>query len=570
MFRQEYPRPQMVRPDWINLNGAWEYQTDRMATGTDRKLWEPTAAFTETIEVPFCRESALSGIGDKEFCNCVWYRKRITVPAEWAGKRVLLHIGACDYKTTLWVDGKEVGTHIGGSVAFSFDLTPYLSGSEATITLRALDELRSGRQPGGKQSPRYQSYGCYYTRTTGIWQTVWLEAVEKSYITGTKYYPDINAKTLTVHVKAENADGMTVSAKAFYEGKAVGEASCVICAKQGVMTVALSELHLWEAGNGRLYDLELTMGEDTVKSYFGMRSVGLKEGILYLNGKPIFQRLVLDQGFYPDGIWTAPSEEALIKDIEMSMACGFNGARLHQKVFEPLFLYHCDRLGYLVWGEHGNWGLDVSRPTAYQGFAPEWVEILERDFNHPAIIGWCPLNETQPDTNVEFVRFLGSMTRAIDPTRLYLDASGWRHVPGVSDILDVHDYKQDPVAFAAVYEPLKEGKPVPVWLPAKQNRQESGFPTFISEYGGIGWNLDDTNGASWGYGNTPASPEEFIARFKGLTEAILFHPKMGALCYTQLTDVEQEQNGMYSYDRRPKFDPAIFHAILTQKAAIEE
>jgi hypothetical protein len=214
--------------------------------------------------------------------------------------------------------------------------------------------------------------------------------------------------------------------------------------------------------------------------------------------------------------------------------------------------------------------LDVSRPTAYQGFAPEWVEILERDFNHPAIIGWCPLNETQSDTNVEFVRFLGSMTRAIDPTRLYLDASGWRHVPGVSDILDVHDYKQDPVAFAAVYEPLKEGKPVPVWLPAKQNRQESGFPTFISEYGGIGWNLDDTNGASWGYGNTPASPEEFIARFKGLTEAILFHPKMGALCYTQLTDVEQEQNGMYSYDRRPKFDPAIFHAILSQKAAIEE
>ena len=570
MFRPEYPRPQMVRPDWINLNGAWEYQTDYMASGTDRKLYEVGAAFTETIQVPFCRESELSGIGDKEFCNCVWYRKRILLPEEWDGKRVLLHVGACDYKTTLWVDGVEVGTHIGGSVAFTFDLTPYLSGREAMITLRALDDVRSGKQPLGKQSKWYHSRGCHYTRTTGIWQTVWLEAVEQSYIVGTKYYPDIDAQTLTVQVKAKNADGMTVTAKAFYEGREVGEASCVIAAKQGVMTLALSELHLWEVGNGRLYDLELTLGADTVKSYFGMRSVGMKDGILYLNSKPVFQRLVLDQGFYPDGIWTAPSEEALVNDIKMSMACGFNGARLHQKVFEPLFLYHCDRLGYIVWGEHGNWGLDLNRPEAWKGFFPEWVEILERDFNHPAIIGWCPLNETQPDQDPDFVRFLGSMTRAIDDTRLYIDTSGWRHVSGVADILDVHDYNQDPESFAKTYEPLKRGEQVPIHYPAKWNIKEFGYPTFISEYGGIGWDLDDTNGASWGYGNTPTSPEEFIARFKGLTEAILFHPKMGALCYTQLTDVEQEQNGMYSYDRRPKFDPAIFHAILTQKAAIEE
>ena len=570
MYRPEYPRPQMVRPDWMNLNGAWEYLTDRAESGTDRKWFLPETNYTEQIEVPFCRESVLSGIGDTDFCNCVWYRKQLALPKEWDGKRVLLHIGACDFETTLWVDGKEVGTHRGGYISFTFDLTPYLTSREPVVILRVKDDVRSKNQPAGKQCSSYFSRGCHYTRTTGIWQTVWLEAVEQTYIKNTKYYPDIDARTLTVMATLENADGMTLCAKASYEGKAMGEASAKVHGKQAMLTLPLSELHLWEVGNGRLYDLELTLGNDCVKSYFGMRNIGLKNGILYLNGKPVFQRLVLDQGFYPDGIYTAPSEQALIDDIERSMACGFNGARLHEKIFEPLFLYHCDRLGYLVWGEHANWGLNVHEPTAWRGFLPEWVEAVERDFNHPAIIGWCPLNETQVDQDPEFVRFLGNMTSAIDPTRLYIDSSGWRHVAGVADIIDVHDYCQDPKQFAATYEPLKEGQPIPITLPRRWNMEEINFPTFVSEYGGIGWDLDDSNGASWGYGNTPKSPEEFIERFKGLSEAILFHPKMGALCYTQLTDVEQEQNGLYTYDRRPKFDPAIFHAILSQRAAIEE
>ena len=571
MFRPEYPRPQMVRDAWINLNGPWEYRTDRAVSGTDRKWYLPETEFPETIEVPFCRESVLSGIGDTDFCDCVWYRKKLSIPEAWAGKRVILHIGACDFATTLYVDGKMVGTHRGGYVSFSFDLTPYLTNREPVITLRVLDEVRKMIQPGGKQSRLYYSQKCDYTRTTGIWQTVWLEAVEQAYIKNTKYYPDIDAKTLTVLVNAENADGMTVTAKASYEGKAVGSATAVVHGRQAMMTLPISELHLWEVGNGRLYDLELTLGNDAVKSYFGMRNIGIKEGIFYLNGKPVFQRLVLDQGFYPDGIYTAPSEKELIADIERSMACGFNGARLHQKIFEPLFLYHCDRLGYIVWGEHGNWGLNIHDPEGWRAFLPEWLESVERDFNHPAIIGWCPLNETQFNQDPELVRFLGSMTRAADPTRLFIEASGWAHVEGIADMIDVHDYCQDPVEFAARFEDLKEGKPVSIHLPKKYNLpEEITYPTFISEYGGIGWDLDDTMGNSWGYGTTPASPEEFISRFKGLAEAILFHPKMSGLCYTQLTDVEQEQNGLYTYDRRPKFDPAIFHAILTQKAAIEE
>ncbi|MBQ8439920.1 MAG: beta-galactosidase, partial [Clostridia bacterium] len=212
MFRPEYPRPQLVRGDWINLNGAWEYQTDRMNSGLDRKLMEPNADFTETINVPFCRESELSGIGDKEFCDCAWYRKKIIIPENWAGKRILLHVGACDFYTTLWVDGKKVGDHRGGFSSFSFELTPYLNGNEAVIVLRAFDDVRSGNQAAGKQSLIYGSHGCHYTRTTGIWQTVWLEAVEESYITETKYFPDIDAQSLTIQATADKADGMTLTA----------------------------------------------------------------------------------------------------------------------------------------------------------------------------------------------------------------------------------------------------------------------------------------------------------------------------------------------------------------------
>ena len=573
MFRPEYPRPQLRRDLWQNLNGEWEYSTDRMNSGMDRLLMNPEAQFEERINLPFCRESSLSGIGDKEFCDCVWYRKKIAIPEEWNGKRILLHIGACDFFTTLWVDGKKVGDHRGGFSSFSFELTPYLTGSEALLVLRAHDDIRSGLQAGGKQSKKHDSFGCFYTRTTGIWQTVWLEAVEDGYLTELKYYPDIDAKTLTVHATADRADGMTLSAKAFYQGTAVGEASCTVHGKSAVMTISLSELHLWECGSGRLYDLELTLGSDRVTSYFGMRNVGLKDGIMYLNNKPIFQRLVLDQGFYPDGIFTAPSEDALIGDIEKSLAMGFNGARLHQKIFEPVFLYHCDRLGYMVWGEHGNWGLDISKPDAYKAFLPEWLEAIKRDFNHPSIIGWCPLNETQPDQDTEFVRFLADMTRAYDPTRLYIEASGYCHVSGISDMVDLHDYS-DREKLEDRYGALYRGEEVKVYVPRRWNIEEYGRPTFISEYGGIYWNpaaeQDKDRCESWGYGKGPATKEEFVKRFREQTEFFLFNPHMGALCYTQLTDVEQEQNGLYTFDRRAKFDPEIFKAVLSQKAAIEE
>ena len=408
-----------------------------------------------------------------------------------------------------------------------------------------------------------------YTAQSGIWQTVWLEWVPESYIEKVEYYPNLAEATLGI--KAVVKGQGTLEAKAFYGGEPCGSVSAKSEGGTVTMTLPLSRLEKWEPGHGRLYDLTLTYGEDKVESYFGMREVRLDGEKFLINDKSVFQRLVLDQGFYPDGIYTAPTEEALVKDVELSMAAGFNGARLHQKVFEPLFLYHCDKAGYLVWGEQGCWGLDYSNPAALKYFLPEWMEALERDFNHPAIIGWCPFNETwdyegrrQDDSLLANVY---KMTKLYDTTRPCIDTSGNYHV--VTDIYDLHNYEQDPAKFAATYESFKQGGDLEDNHGYRQTPVK-GIPTFISEYGGIKWDEEGVEKDGWGYGAGPATKEEFLNRYKGLTDALLDNPHMFAFCYTQLYDVEQELNGLYTYERKPKFDMDVIKAINARKAAIED
>ncbi len=563
--RSEHPFPQFERKTWENLNGEWDFEFDfgrsKLETGIlQREEWE------RKITVPFCPESKLSGIEHVDFIPAVWYRRKINITEKHLEGRILLHFGAVDYHARIFVNGKESGSHKGGFSSFKIDITDFVQTGENTLCVYAVDDVRNIYQPVGKQCRDYYSRGCDYTRTTGIWQTVWLEFVPKNYIKSFKIFPDYLNGTVTVSAVVEGNG--TFEAKAFYDGKEMGTFSKK-AEKNVTGEIKLDEIYLWEVGNGRLYDLELTFGDDVVKSYFGLRNVKLDGYKFLINGKSVFQRLVLDQGFYPDGIYTAPTEEDLINDIKISMDVGFNGARLHQKVFEPRFLYHCDRMGYIVWGEFGNWGIDYSSHQALEVFLPQWLQCVERDFNHPSIIGWCPFNETWDfdgrRQNNELLRNVYRATKHVDETRPCIDTSGNFHVE--TDIFDVHDYNQEPEIIKERYDRLMtEG----VLYDNFTDRQHyNGEPAFVSEYGGIQWSLNPGE-RDWGYGTAPKMEEEFVERYKGLTDALLDNDRMFGFCYTQLYDIEQEQNGLYYYDRTPKFDTEIFRKINSRKAAIED
>lgn len=575
-IRPEHPNPQFERENWINLNGEWQFAFDFGKSGLDRKMFladeETSQKYDKKIMVPFCPESTLSGIGYKDFINAVWYRRSISLNNEQLKGTTILHFGAVDYECHVYINGNEVGKHLGGYSSFSFDITEYVHEGENIITVYAMDDVRSGRQSAGKQCGSYYSGGCMYTRTTGIWQTVWLEFVPENYVKEVKYYPDINKKCF--HIDCKVVGEGTISFTALYEGKVCGVVMGKACGDDNKYTLPVNELHLWECGKGRLYDIIVGYNSgdtcDKVKSYAGMRQVRMDGYKFLLNEKPVFLRTVLDQGFYKDGIYTAPSDEALLQDIKLSMALGFNGARLHEKIFEPRFLYHCDKEGYLVWGEHANWGLDLSHPAAFLSFMPEWLEAVNRDFNHPAIIGWCPFNETwdydgRRQIN-QILEDIYKMTKTLDPTRPCIDTSGNFHV--VTDIYDVHNYYQDVEDFAKHYRNFPEDTDSLESYPDRQ-RYKKGQPLFVSEYGGIKWDVEHIEESAWGYGKAPKTEEEFIERYRGLTECLLKNPCIMGFCYTQLYDVEQEVNGLYTYDRKPKFDPEIFRKINEQTAAIE-
>lgn len=564
--RSEHPDPQFQRKDWLNLNGEWDFEFDFGNSGLRAGVLEKDE-WSRKINVPFCPESKLSGIEYTDFIAAVWYRKSVTVTEAQLEGRVLIHFGAVDYETYLYVNGEEAGYHKGGYTSFTFDITEFLTAGENVIAVNARDDVRDPLVPRGKQSELYNSHGCDYTRTTGIWQTVWLEFVPKAYVKSFKLFPDTVNATLGVSAVVEGEGAF--KAEAFYDGRLVGSFEKTAA---GFVSgdIKLSETHLWEVGCGRLYDLKITFGDDEISSYFGLRDIRIDGYKVLINGKSVFQRLVLDQGFYADGIYTAPSDEALEKDIRLSLAVGFNGARLHQKVFEPRFLYHCDRLGYIVWGEFGNWGLDYSRDGALEAMLPQWCESVARDFNHPAIVGWCPFNETWDrdgrKQNDELLRIVYRVTKQLDETRPCIDTSGNFHVE--TDIFDVHDYEQRVEIFKGNYDRLMTEGVLFEHFPDRQE-YDGKKPAFVSEYGGIQWSLG-SRGDAWGYGNAPKSEQEFIDRYKGLTDALLDNERMFGFCYTQLYDIEQEQNGLYYYDRSPKFDPEIFRRINSRKAAIED
>ena len=575
--RPEHPNPSWERKSFYNLNGEWQFEIDNARSGEDRELYNEKE-LSSKIMLPFCPESELSGIGNRDFMTAVWYKREVNfTESELFGNRIILHFGAADFETKLWVNGKRIGfSHVGGYGSFEYDITDSLKIGENDITVECIDDTRDPRQAGGKQSPKYNSYECYYTRTTGIWQTVWYESVPRNYIKYAKYLPDLENCSIIIDATLSGSGDFT--AEAYYEGRLVGKASKADMSVTCQLEIKLSEKHVWELGCGRLYDLILKFGNDEVKSYFGLRHVALDGMKFKLNGKSVFQRLILDQGFYPDGIYTAPTDEALVHDIECSMSAGFNGARLHEKVFEPRFLYYADKLGYMVWGEYGNWGIDTSDISNLSVYLPDWLSVVRRDVNHPSVIGWCPFNETWDNgpqhsrQNDDFLRIIYEQTKLTDPTRPCIDTSGLFHV--ATDIYDIHDYEQDPKAFRNHFEGALEKGEITETHSYGRQKWDGKLPLFVSEFGGTGFCMssnDERRESAWSYGQSTLSYEEFYDRYRGLVHAILDNPAFMGFCYTQLTDVEQEQNGLFSYaGRKPKFDVKILKEINSKKAAIED
>ena len=566
--RSEYPRPQFQRADWINLNGTWSYSFDFGATGKDKK-WEAANHFDGKITIPFCPESSLSGIGYKDFINGIWYQRNITIPSEWNGKKILINFGAIDYQSEIYIDGQFIRNHFGSGSSFTADITRYVSpGKTHNLVIYVQDDLRSGKQTGGKQCYNYYSEGCSYTRVTGIWQTVWLEAVDPEGLKSVYACPDIDQQQLVIQPQfyQESENTLTVT---LFDGKKVVSKKSVKCSDNDIIVLPVKDMKLWSPESPFLYDITYKITNssgnviDEVKSYAGMRKIHTANGYFYLNNRPYFQRLILDQGYYPDGIWTAPSDEALKRDIELSKQAGFNGARLHQKVFEERYYYWADKLGYLTWGESSSWGLNENDELAARNFIGEWSEIVARDRNHPSIVTWTPFNETwgcQPGTYPRLVSDIYRITKAIDPTRPINDASGDAHI--VTDIWSVHNYERNhdkliqQFTFKSGEEPYRN-QPEKKFL-----ARYEGQPYMVDEFGGLPWINEKDRKNSWGYGSAIETLDDFYKALEDEVDALKASKHVCGFCYTQLTDVEQEKNGIYYYDRTPKFDMKRIKSIF--------
>lgn len=538
MNKLNYPNPLFIREKTTLFNDNWKFSFNN-------KNWKK-------INVPFCVESKLSKIGHTDFIKECFYKKKFTIDK--IENRLLLHFLAVDYKTIVHINNKYVGSHEGGFTPFEFDITDFLVIGENEITLTVLDN--DGQSFFyGKQSYKKESFGCFYTRTTGIWQSVYIEEVSQNRIKEFYFYPNIEKCSVDVDLLVEHKGKYEI--EVYYNNELMGSTNGEISYRTKV-TIPLSQKHLWSIGKGNLYDVVIKYEDDIVYSYFGLREVKYEGYNFLLNDKVTYQKLVLDQGYYIDGIYTAKNTKEMEKDINLALNLGFNGARLHQKVFEPKFLYLCDIKGYIVWGEFPSWGGDYSSLNYYGKFIDQWQDVLKRDFNHPSIITWCPLNEVWgsfDDYNkLRDARFIDSVyefTKKFDPTRPCVDVSGGHH-GHATDLYDFHCYKNAD-ELETVLNNLTNNDILDtdaLYSPFDNLRYTKGLPTNLSEYGGI--TIDNSNNQGWGYGKGANDTNSFVERYRALTETIFKHEKVSGFCYTQLYDVEQEQNGFYFYDRKPK------------------
>jgi beta-galactosidase/beta-glucuronidase len=588
-----HPRPQLTRPHWIDLRGAWGFACDDTQVGLQEGWQGREDIYTRTIQVPFPPESSASGISDTAFHPVVWYRRTFSYKPGDSRQHLLLHCGAVDYRASVWVNGQLVATHEGGHTPFSADITTALQpGGEQVIVIRAEDRPDDLTQPRGKQDWQEQPHTIWYHRTTGIWQPVWLEPVSETSIADVCWTPDSQRSTLAFSLALRRytatSEPVRVDVRLSLHGRTLVEDSYQVQSDSLQHEFVLDpgehqedkERQLsWSPEHPNLIEASFTVwqGErvvDEVQSYAGLRSIGTDNGHFLLNGRPYYLRLVLEQGYWPQSHLAAPDDEALRREVELIKELGFNGARIHQKVEDPRFLYWCDRLGLLIWGEMAN--AYVFSTTAVERLTREWLEVLARDYSHPCIVTWVPINESWgvPDLphdprQRDYLRALYSLTKTLDPTRPVIDNDGWQHA--VSDILSVHDYAFDEATLRERYgsveateRALHEFRPGKheIMLPGSERTDQ---PIMITECGGISYKPEE--GQAWyGYG-TVTSRDAYLAKYREIIEAILDSPTIVGFCYTQFTDTLQETNGLLTEAREHKLDPASVRAITTRLSA---
>jgi len=585
----EHPRPQLLRASWADLDGTWSFRHDDDAVGEDAG-WPDGLPHARDILVPFPPESAASGIGDEGFHPVVWYSRTLTSDdvARAGGAderpRLLLHFGAVDHRARVWVDGALVGEHEGGHTPFTLDVTHALRGpGEHLLVVRAEDDPHDLTQPRGKQDWHERPHAIWYRRTTGIWQTVWLEAVPESSVAALRWVPLDHARVqlgVTVRGGAPAGSRLRVALRrergAGSDVEDLGTTEVVVPTATGVVDLVLTvarqgngqaedELQ-WSPEAPHLVDAVVTLTApdgtplDAVSSYLGLRTVAVDRGAFLLNDRPYDVRSVLEQGFWPESHLAAPSRAALRREVELIKELGFTAVRLHQKVEDPRFLYWADRLGLLVWGEAAN--AYAFSPLAVHRLVKEWLEAVERDVSHPSVVTWVPINESwgvqhvpQDRAQQAYARALADLTRALDPSRPVLSNDGWEHAD--SDILTVHDYEGDGAVLAATYAddaararllsgPGPAGRRILV-----DGAVDRGQPVMLTEFGGIAFQPDAERDDAWGY-TAATDGDDWIRRITDLYEAVRASSLLAGSCWTQLTDTLQEANGLLTADRRPK------------------
>ncbi len=585
-----HPFPQLRRQNWLDLTGRWGFAYDDGDVGLSQGWHENAEPFERTIEVPYPPESELSGIHDPTEHPFVWYRRsfRLSQVSGYSrGQRLLLHFGAVDYAAQVWVNGVFVERHEGGHSSFSTDVTAALrEGDEQFIVVRVEDQPRDLTQPRGKQYWETKPAKVWYHRTTGIWQPVWLEAVGAAYIELLAWTPHTRRGSVGVNVRlnTEPQPGLRLRVRLSREGHAVADDTYVVQRQETAREIGLEpgagqtlrRKLLWAPSHPNLVDAEVVLEDadgrtiDAVESYVGLRSVEAADGLFLLNGRPSYLRLVLAQGYWPESLLAAPDGDALRREVELIKSLGFNGVRVHQKVEDPRFLYWCDRLGLFVWAEMAN--AYTFTEEAVRRFTHEWLSVVRRDYSHPSIVTWVPFNESWgvPDlpgdgAQRDFVRGIYHLTKAVDPTRPVIGNDGWEHLVG--DIWSIHDYALSGDVLRERYgspeaaEGALHGRPQ-YHRAVLDDGPRGDRPIILSEFGGITYT--PRPGTPWfGYGSV-ANDEEFLRKYNDLVSAVLDSPSIAGFCYTQLTDTEQETNGLLRADRTPKLDPARVSEITSR------